>query len=89
MVRARAAEKRTARLAQLRATIVAAVRECTEMLGRPPGATEFFAWRARYSPDLPCHATVYRAFPGGWGSIMAALPADAPLAPREPLQPLA
>jgi hypothetical protein len=59
------------------------------MLGRHPRATEFFAWRAGFAPDLPCHATVYRAFPGGWASVLAAVETDAPLAPGEPAQPLA
>jgi LAGLIDADG DNA endonuclease family protein len=84
--RARAAAARPARLAQHRATILAAVRKCEQMLGRHPRATEFFAWRSRFAPETPCHTTIYRAFPGGWASVLAALEADADSAAREPLQ---
>jgi hypothetical protein len=69
---ARAASEKPARMAAHRSAILEAVRECTRVLGRTPGAVEFFRWRNVSAPDTPCQATVYRAFPGGWASVVAA-----------------
>jgi hypothetical protein len=73
---ARAAASRPGRLARHRAAILAAVRECTEVLGRHPRATEFFAWRSRFAPEAPSQSTVYLTFSGGWESVLEALMAD-------------
>jgi LAGLIDADG endonuclease len=85
---AKAAACRAARQAEQRAAILAALRDCIETLGREPGVTEFMAWRGRHAPETPSQATVYRAFPDGWASVVAALTADTD-SPRgdNPLQP--
>jgi Homing endonuclease associated repeat len=85
--RARAAAARADRVAEQRAAILAAVRDCTRMLGRHPRATEFFAWRNEFAPEVHSHTTVYRLF-GGWASVLEALKADAGSTSRgKPLKP--
>jgi LAGLIDADG endonuclease len=44
---AEASAWRAARRAEQRAAILAALRDCIQMLGRQPGVTEFMAWRSR------------------------------------------
>jgi hypothetical protein len=73
---------RAERSAALRATILAAVRDCATSLGRPPRVKEFLRWRAEVRPGTPCQATIYRAFPQGWESVLEALTTDAPSEPR-------
>jgi LAGLIDADG endonuclease len=86
---AKAAASRPVRKAGQRAAILAALRDCTRMLERQPGITEFMAWRSRHAPDAPSQATVYRAFPDGWASVLEALAAETgSLDVDEPLQPL-
>ncbi len=85
-MRARAAAARADRVTAQRAAILAAVRDCTRMLGWHPRATEFFAWRNQFAPEVLSHTTVYRVF-GGWESVLEALKADAGSRPHEPLQP--
>jgi hypothetical protein len=86
--RARAAASRPGRMARHRAAILAAVRDCAEILGRHPRATEFFAWRSRFAPETPSQMTVYRTFPGGWESVLEALVAESgSRAAGQPLQP--
>jgi hypothetical protein len=70
---AAAAAARPARLERQRAAILAAAQECAQALGRPPRASEFFGWRNRFAPEVPCQMTVYRAFPGGWQSVLDSL----------------
>jgi LAGLIDADG endonuclease len=70
---ATAAAENSARRARRRRKIIAAVRECARALGRHPTLTEFFRWRNRHAPDAPSHATVYRAFPEGWQSVLEAV----------------
>jgi hypothetical protein len=72
---ARAAAKRPSQIAANRAAILAAVRQCAIVVGRPPRATEFFAWRNQFVPAAPSQATLYRAFPGGWATVLDALEA--------------
>jgi LAGLIDADG endonuclease len=88
-----AVAKRSALRAQQRVSILAAVRECAEILGRYPRATEYMAWRRRSAPESPSHATVYRAFPEGWTSVLQELAAEAGSPPgaepfEAPAQPL-
>jgi hypothetical protein len=71
------AARRTALKARQRASILMAVRDCAEMLGRYPRATEYIAWRRHSAPDTPSHTTVYRTFPDGWASVLQALAAEA------------
>jgi LAGLIDADG DNA endonuclease family protein len=81
------APRRAALKAQKRASILAAVRDCAQMLGRDPRATEYMAWRRRFAPETPSHTTVYRTFPDGWASVLQALAAETgSLACAEPLQ---
>ena len=58
----KAARRSTSR-AQQRASILAGVQRCAEMLGRFPRVSEYVAWRRRFAPETPSHATVYRTFP--------------------------
>ena len=55
-----------------RELILATVKECAEELGHSPRALEFFRWRLQRARDTPSQMTVYRAFPGGWNSVLAA-----------------
>jgi hypothetical protein len=55
-----------------REAVVAAVGRCASDLGRVPAAMEFFRWRLANAPESPAQASVYRAFPGGWKSVLAA-----------------
>jgi hypothetical protein len=64
---------RVARQARQRAVIVSAVRRCARELGRSPRATEFFAWRNRFAPEVPSHMTVYRVCPDGWQSVVESI----------------
>jgi hypothetical protein len=87
------AARRSALRVRQRASILAAVRDCTEMLGRYPRVSEYIAWRRRFAPATPSHMTVYRAFPDGWASVLQALAAEAGLpaaaqALEPPAQPL-
>jgi LAGLIDADG endonuclease len=85
---AQTAAWRAARKAEQRAAILAALRDCVQMLGRQPGVTEFMAWRSHHAPDAPSHTTVYRVFPDGWASVLAALAAETSSPDGdEPLQP--
>jgi hypothetical protein len=72
-VRGRAAARAGLLAEQRRDTILAAVRACMQMLGRHPSPTEYMAWRRRFARETPAHATIYRAFPDGWASVLAAL----------------
>ncbi len=82
------AARRTALKAQQRVAILAAVRDCAQMLGRYPRATEYIAWRRRCAPETPSHATVYRTFPDGWASVLQVLAAEAGSPPgAQPLEP--
>jgi hypothetical protein len=82
------AARRSALRAQQRASILAAVQDCAERLGRYPRATEYMAWRHRFAPETPCHTTVYRMFPGGWASVLHAVAAEGGLpSGAQPLQP--
>jgi hypothetical protein len=82
------AARRAALKAQKRASILAAVRDYAQILGRYPRATEYMAWRRRFAPETPSHTTVYRAFPDGWASVLQALAAETgSLAGAETLQP--
>jgi hypothetical protein len=84
--RARAAAARPRRVAEHRARILAAVRECARIIGRYPRATEFFTWRNECAPELPAQGTVYHVF-GDWQSVLGALSAEGSVAGPEPLQP--
>jgi hypothetical protein len=87
-MQARAAARAGLLAERRRDAILAAVRACMQMLGQQPSPTEYMAWRRRFARDTPSHATIYRAFPDGWASMLEALqtelgsPAD-----DEPLQP--
>jgi uncharacterized protein YecT (DUF1311 family) len=82
------AARRAALKAQQRASILLAVRDCAQMLGRYPRPTEYMSWRRRFAPETPSHTTVYRAFPDGWASVLQALEAErGSPAGGEPLQP--
>jgi hypothetical protein len=82
------AARRAALKAQQRASILLAVRDCAQMLGRYPTPTEYMAWRRRFAPETPSHTTVYRAFPDGWASVLQALAAETASRPAgQPLQP--
>jgi hypothetical protein len=61
------------RLRETRRVVLAAVERCAAELGRTPAAMEFFRWRLANAPGSPTQATVYRAFPGGWKSVLAAV----------------
>jgi hypothetical protein len=92
IAQARATAARPARVARQRAVILATARDCADALGHLPGATEFFRWRNRFAPDAPSQMTVYRAFPGGWQSVLDLLeapaqPVDVAAAAREELAP--
>jgi hypothetical protein len=65
--------ERQARQERQRRLIVAAVHECALALGELPTVTQFFRWRHRCAPHLPCKMTVYRLFPGGWNAVLKAL----------------
>lgn len=65
---------RQALKAQQTAAILKGVARCAQMLGHLPSAAEFFAWRNEFEPQVPSHMTVYRHFPGGWRTVLAALP---------------
>jgi LAGLIDADG endonuclease len=73
---AAALEARAERMAATRAAVLAAVRDCAASLGKPPGVTEFLRWRADAAPGIPSHATIYRAFPRGWQSVLEAASTD-------------
>jgi hypothetical protein len=60
------------RLRDTRRAVLAALERCAAEFGRAPAAMEFFRWRLANAPGSPTQATVYRAFPGGWKSVLAA-----------------
>jgi hypothetical protein len=70
-----AANRRLARRIDQREAILHSVKQCSTALGRPPAATEYMSWRLQADPGSPSQATVYRHFPGGWQSVLAALDA--------------
>lgn len=82
------AARRASLKAKQRGLILAAVRECAQTLGRYPRPTEYSAWRRDFAPETPSHATVYRAFRGGWASVLEALTGQvASPAGGQPLEP--
>jgi hypothetical protein len=73
---AKARAAKAERVAEVRTAILAAVRDCARSLGHLPRATEFLTWRTRFAPGVPSQMTVYKAFPGGWQSVIEALSDD-------------
>jgi hypothetical protein len=69
-----AAAKRVAAGALRRAAVLREVDRCWATLGRVPTASEFLRWRLTNAPDSPGQAAVYRLFPGGWPTVLEALP---------------
>jgi hypothetical protein len=70
------AATRATHRARQRRSILAAVRECAQMIGRYPSPAEYTAWRRSFAPATPSHTTVYRMFPDGWASVLQALGAE-------------
>jgi hypothetical protein len=69
------AQRRAAR-ENKRERVIEAVRAFEAGHGRPPRAMEFFKWRFAAAPEAPSQAAVYKLFPGGWESVLAAARAD-------------
>jgi hypothetical protein len=60
-----------------RERVLATLRYGVNLHGSLPTAMQFFRWRLVEAPATPTQATVYRLFPGGWSSVLAAYEASA------------
>lgn len=69
-----AASIRAGTASRRRLEILQAVDRCWAALGRVPDASEFFRWRLRNAAESPSQADLYRLFPGGWPTVLDALP---------------
>jgi hypothetical protein len=70
-----AAARRAKEDPALRAKVLLSVARCEAELGGRPRALAYLRWRLDVDPDSPSQATIYRLFPGGWASVLAALDA--------------
>ena len=68
------AAKRVAASSRRKAAVLREVHNCSAALGRVPAAAEFLRWRLTNAPDSPGQAEIYRLFPGGWPTVLEALP---------------
>jgi hypothetical protein len=88
-----AAPARASTASRRRAAVLRAVDRCWTTLGRVPTTSEFLRWRLVHARDSPSQAELYRLFPGGWATVMDALPPRGMTGPRgsgvagQPLQP--
>jgi hypothetical protein len=72
-----AAPARAESASRARSAVLIAVDRCSTVMGKLPGAAEFFRWRLENAVDSPGQAQIYRLFPGGWQSVLDQLEAPA------------